>query len=278
VNPVSAFPKRVARLVRMHREKSFVVLILAVCFLSFDYQGALGISVGPKPPAPGWPAAGSDARAVLDREYDTVIQEIRARNQVEHMLFALKFSLVGGTLYVLFQQSFPGGLTPLPVLVAWAAVIAAAIVDLRLASNQAFIETLGLWVRQYEAGTLGPGGSALGWEAFLAGHLLDRTLYPALRISGQILTALLFLVAAAIFLLPAARLEEGPTLDAAASTVSRWAGMIGLVIMTMAAISLRRTVDSALPYIAAGVLAGFLVWCLSDRTQDDSPAAQAEAS
>lgn len=119
-------------------------------------------------------AANPDAKELPAAEYLTVTTEIRGRVEHEHLLFALKFALVGGILFAALQGILarPGGVTlertSFTALVVWAAVLAAALVDLRIAANQEFIRSLGRCVRRYEELQFGVDAATLGWEGFLA--------------------------------------------------------------------------------------------------------------
>lgn len=240
----------------------FLLLGLMVLVLSVDVLGLLGVGdpkgSGAMNVAPSrisaWKALDSDGRALLDREHEVVVSEIKMRIEQEHLLFSLKFGLVGAILWAFLQIPFKTGshfdATPFAALAAWSAVVAAAIVDLRVMSNQSFLVTLGSWTRQYEELALGANGATLGWEAFVADNLLSEPYYPALRVSGQILTALLFCVTSSLFLM---RTEED--VDPRATRISAAGAIVSIFIMTMAAISMRRDRHAVLLYVAAGFVA-----------------------
>jgi hypothetical protein len=238
----------------------FLVLALMVLVLSVDVFGLLGIGDGAAATdvvssrANAWRALDADGRELLDKEHETIVSEIRMRLEHEHLLFSLKFGLVGAILWAFLQAPFKTegqfDTTPFAALAGWSAVVAAAIVDLRVMANQSFLITLGGWSRQYERLLLGAGGATLGWEAFLADNLLGEPYYPALRVSGQILTALLFCVTSAIFLMR----PEGYS-DPRTSRISAAGAVVSISIMTMAAISMRHDSYAMLLYIAAGLVA-----------------------
>ena len=224
-------------------------LVLLVALLSVDLLGLFGLgdvkasraSVLTQVTITEWNKLDDGGREFLAKEHDTIVEEIRNRIEHEHLLFSLKFALVGGILYALLQGVFGRSeakieRTALAALTVWAAVIASAIVDLRLMSNQSFIVTLARWVRQYEELRLGTDGVSLAWEAFLADQLLSQPYYPALRVSGQVLTALLFGFCAVLFLL---RRETAN--DSATAFVSGACAVLSIVLMTMADITLRPT-------------------------------------
>jgi len=254
----------------------FLVLALLVLVLSVDVFGFLGIgssaAVTPPSTMAAWKGLNADARQFLDKEHEGVVAEIKLRIEHEHLLFTLKFGLVGAILWAFLQTSAKTGAhfdtTPFAALAAWAAVVAAAIVDLRVMANQSFLITLGGWSRQYEQLALGENGATLGWEGFLADNLLNRPHYPALRVSGQILTALLFCVIASIFLMR----PEGQS-DPRTARISAAGAMVSIFIMTMAAISMRR--DAMLLYIASGfvaiVVAAFLAHAARERGRSQTP-------
>jgi len=245
------------------RQQLLVVLSLLVLLLSVDVLGLIGANdskssdsvVMPPSTLAAWSAMDADARQLLAKEHEGVVAEIRLRIEQEHLLFALKFVLVGAILGTFLQTAFRNPdaefeRTPFAALAAWAAVVAAAIVDLRLMSNQTFLMTLGGWTRQYEQLTLGSKSASLGWEAYIADTLFNRSHYPALRISGQILTVLLFCFTAALFL-------ARPDADNSVLTarISGAGAIVAIAIMTMAAISIRRDPLAIFIYLAAGALA-----------------------
>lgn len=240
----------------------FLVLALLVLTLSVDVFGFLGVG-DPKASnamsaAPStlvaWKGLDADGRQLLQKEHESVVAEIKMRLEHEHLLFSLKFGLVGAILWAFLQTPLKTDANfdtmPFAALAAWSAVGAAAIVDLRVMANQSFLITLGGWSRQYEQLALGARGAALGWEAFLADNLLGEPYYPALRVSGQILTALLFCVTSAVFLMR----PEGQR-DARTTRISGAGAIVSIIIMTMAAISMRRDRYAMILYIAAGLVA-----------------------
>lgn len=260
----------------------FLVLALLVLVLSVDVLGFLGVGdpkgshamdVAPSTTA-AWQALSADGRQLLDKEHESIVAEIKLRIEHEHLLFSLKFGLVGAILWAFLQTpSKPTthfDATPFAALAAWAAVVASAIVDLRVMANQSFLITLGGWSRQYEQLTLGPNSATLGWEAFLADHLLGEPYYPALRVSGQILTALLFCVTSSIFLMR----PEGQS-DPRTTRINGAGAFVSIFIMAMAAVSMRRDRYAMLLYITAAVLAiavaAFLAHDARVRGRDAAP-------
>jgi hypothetical protein len=137
-------------------------------------------------------------------------------------------------------------------------------------ANQSFLITLGGWSRQHEQLVLGPNGATLGWEAFLADNLLGQPYYPALRVSGQILTALLFCVTASIFLMG----PEGQR-DSRTAQISGAGAILSIFIMAMAAISMRRDRYAMLLYLAAGVIAIAVAALLAHAARERGRAAAA---
>jgi hypothetical protein len=117
-------------------------------------------------------------------------------------------------------------------------------------ANQTFLVTLGGWARQYEELRLGANAVDLAWEAFLANNLLSQPHYPALRVSGQILTSLLFAFSGSIFLVP-----KDSDNDPATALVSGTCAVLSIGLMTVAAISLRPAGLAVWLYLAFGALA-----------------------
>src|SRR5205823_7343786 len=107
-----------------------------------------------------------EARGLLLKEYDTVVAEIRWRNEKEHDLYILKFSLIGAVLGAISfykgrdrYNRFNG---PEVALCFWAAVAVAAIIDVRLMFNAVIIADLGKWVQTLEGAVL--PRDIKGWE------------------------------------------------------------------------------------------------------------------
>jgi hypothetical protein len=258
------------------RMAAFGVLAILVVLLSVDFLGLLGagdmkVSQQRLPPSTvgEWNQLDDNARQFLDKEHDNVVEEIRRRIEHEHLLFALKFALVGGILYALLQGVFGRGggrieRTAFVALIVWAAVIAAAIVDLRTVTNQSFLVTLGGWSRQYEELRIGPKAVDLAWEAFLANNLLSQPHYPALRVSGQILTALLFAFSGSLFLVP----KESDS-DPATALVSGTCAILSIGLMTVAAISIRPSGLAVRLDLAFGALAMILSGLLAYTSKEN---------
>lgn len=258
------------------RAVAFGALAILVVLLSVDVLGLLGAGDHkesrarlPQSTVASWNSLDATARQFLDKEHDNVVEEIRRRIEHEHLLFALKFALVGGILYALLQGVFGKGegrieRTAFAALIVWAAVVAAAIVDLRTMANQTFLVTLGGWARQYEELRIGPNAVDLAWEAFLANNLLSQPHYPALRVSGQILTALLFAFSGSLFLVPKDRDN-----DPATALVSGACAILSIGLMTVAAISLRPRGLAIWLYLTFGALAMVLSAVLAYTSQRD---------
>lgn len=262
----------------------FLVLALLVLVLSVDVFGFLGVG-DPKgsktmdvaaSTTRAWQALDANGRQLLDKEREAVVTEIRLRLEQEHLLFSLKFGLVGAILWAFLQTPSKTGshfdTTPFAALAAWSAVVAAAIVDLRVMANQSFLITLGGWTRQYEHLALGANSATLGWEAFLADNLLGEPYYPALRVSGQILTALLFCVTTSIFLMR----PEGQS-DPGTTRISGAGAIVSIFIMAMAAISMRRDRYAMLFYIMAALMAMAVAAYLTHASHERGRAAVPEA-
>ena len=263
---------------------AFGALAILVVLLSVDVLGLLGAGDHKESRArlPGttvasWNALDANGRQFLDKEHDNVVGEIRQRIEHEHLLFALKFALVGGILYALLQGVFGRGdgrieRTAFVALIVWAAVVAAAIVDLRTMANQSFLVTLGGWSRQYEELRVGPDAVNLAWEAFLANNLLSQSYYPALRVSGQILTALLFAFSGSLFLVP-----RDSDNDPATALVSGACAVLSIALMTVAAISLRPAGLAIWLYLAFGASAMVLSSVLAYTSKANYRAADVQA-
>jgi hypothetical protein len=241
---------------------AFGVLAVLVTLLSIDFLGLFGAGDRkesetrlPEATVTKWRQLDDTAKQFLDKEHDNIVAEIGRRIELEHLLFALKFALVGGILYALLQGVFGKGEARIErnafvALIVWAAVVAAAIVDLRTMANQSFLITLGGWSRQYEELKVGANATDLAWEAYLANNLLSQPHYPALRVNGQIVTALLFAFSGSLFLIP----RESDN-DPATALVSGTCAILSIGLMTAAAISLRPTVLAVWLCLAVGAVA-----------------------
>ena len=151
-------------------------------------------------------------------QYQTATQEIRNRIEQEHLLFALKFTIVGGVLGVIFwmrkkdseeELEIPGTITrsPYVALCLWTAVAVAAIMDARMVFNVNIINELGGWVYTIESSVLPP---FQGWEHFYAQSKFKTSLAsPLLLIDRQLLTWVLFIVAFFLFVVePSIKSED----------------------------------------------------------------------
>ncbi|MGH9419557.1 MAG: hypothetical protein ACRD3J_06255 [Thermoanaerobaculia bacterium] len=257
---------------------AFALMAICVALLSMDVHGlggagdrkTSGLTVAPSS-RHAWQALDKGGQDFLDKEYETVVGEIARRVEQEHLLFTMKFGIVGAILYTFLQEAFRRGnmqfqRSAFGSLVAWAAVVVSTIVDLRIAANQSFIVTLGEWTRQYEELKLGVTADPLGWEAFLADRLLSQSYYPALRVSGQVLTVFLFAFTSALFFLP-----KDNDNDARTGFVSGACAVLSIFLMTGSAIN-RRTGSSAMwLYVAFGgiaiVLSALLALMSASRAQ-----------
>lgn len=139
-------------------------------------------------------------------EYRTVVGEIRERLSNENALFALKFTLVGAIIWMLFSvfgrrehdfQRFAQDRRAAVFLMT--ALLCGAIVDTRLRFNAKVIESLGDWVWCFErSAAAGTGGVSQPWEHFL--HIqLGKGSLPVMRYFCHFLTPLLFAVGLYLF-------------------------------------------------------------------------------
>src|ERR1041385_8166116 len=85
----------------------FGALAILVLTLSIDFLGPAGIADAKStvrfdlPPATtaAWKLLDASGRQMLDKEHDSITEEIRQRIGEEHLLFALKFGMVGAILW-----------------------------------------------------------------------------------------------------------------------------------------------------------------------------------
>ena len=155
--------------------------------------------------------------------HETAVQEIRERISQEHIYFALKFSIIGAILVVLFRLTRRGDIDQFlqmrrAALFFSAALLACGIVDTRLRFNSLIMETLGVWIKtQVEpcvealiksAGT--PPIHFEPWEGHF--HSAGNSLVVAtLRYFSVSLTALLYAVFLYLFIILPTRAHK-PTL------------------------------------------------------------------
>ena len=142
--------------------------------------------------------------------YNNAVKEIHQRIEHEHILFVLKFTLVGAVLSVLFKNSIYGSARLVeknddavrlqPAIVCWAAIAISAVVDVRMQVNLAVIRDLGIWVNSLEDAILVSG--VKGWETyFRESPLLTNAYSPLMLTDRQLLTWLLYVVTVYWFVL-----------------------------------------------------------------------------
>jgi len=139
----------------------------------------------------------------LKLSYNNAVKEIHQRIEHEHILFVLKFTLVGAVLSVLFKNSIFGSARLVeknddavrlqPAIVCWAAIAISAVVDVRMQVNLAIIRDLGIWVKSLEDAILVSG--VKGWETYFhESPLLTNAYSPLMLTDRQLLTWLLYVV------------------------------------------------------------------------------------
>src|SRR5687767_15849159 len=95
----------------LYQRVALAVLVILVALLSVDLLGLFGLgdsktsgaSVLTPSTTAEWNKLDDGAKEFLAKEHDTIVEEIRNRIEHEHLLFSLKFALVGGILYALLQ-------------------------------------------------------------------------------------------------------------------------------------------------------------------------------
>ncbi|HXU62351.1 MAG TPA: hypothetical protein VN962_11645 [Polyangia bacterium] len=176
------------------------------------YRGVVAPpDVAPPVPAPGETRPGGpSSEGIISEEYKSAAEEIRDRIGQEEILFALKFSLVGAIMAVLFsmfkkqERDFFEKLVQKRRAAAFfaAALFTAAIIDMRLRFNDKIIESLGHWVwcveRTFPQHAV-PWHGVAPWENFLFLQL-DKGANPLMRYSSHLLTSLLYGVAVYLFI------------------------------------------------------------------------------
>lgn len=149
-------------------------------------------------------------RSVFDgyplEAYKTATAEIRERINQEHILFTLKFTIIGGILLALFSMSksehFEAFIQRRRTAVFFsAALLTSSVVDIRLRFDIQMVETIGKWVRHIETRLHDP--QILGyqpWESFLHREMFGLGM-PVMRSFSLSLTALLYLVTVYTFVI-----------------------------------------------------------------------------
>jgi hypothetical protein len=145
-------------------------------------------------------------------EYKNATHEIGMRLEQEHLLFALKFTLIGAILGLIFRyypiRSEPprggaseggGGEADLGVLrticlCGWGAVVGCGLIDVRLQLNTRIITDIGAWIRNCLEAHLLPGPN-VGWETYFSEIGLSRnsSLSNFLNSDRLLLTGMLYL-------------------------------------------------------------------------------------
>jgi hypothetical protein len=146
--------------------------------------------------------------------YKTATEEIRERISQEQLLFALKFSIVGGILFALFSLSktdqFEDFIQRRRTAVFFSAgILASVIIDIRLRFDIQMVEILGKWISTVEANLhVTAEAGFLPWELFLKDEMHFVGL-PVMRCFSLSLTALLFLVTVYLFVVVPTGAYEG---------------------------------------------------------------------
>lgn len=138
--------------------------------------------------------------------YRTATAEVRERINQEQILFALKFTIVGGILLALFSMSkteqFERFIQRRRTAVFFsAALLTSSVIDIRLRFDIQMVEILGKWMKQAESNLHNQDALGYpGWETYLEKAMRGLGL-PVMRCFSLSLTALLFLVTVYIFVI-----------------------------------------------------------------------------
>jgi len=155
--------------------------------------------------------AESDNRQFLLKQYDTAITEIQMRLTQESQLFALRFSLVGAILALLFsdyllqvirvqrtnnsvqKQLGLHFFNSIPACCfCWAAVITSALIDNRVNHHGDFLTALGRWIAEYAEPAL-LNKDYKGWEQYLStSGVFSSKFYAILQLNTKLPTLVLF--------------------------------------------------------------------------------------
>lgn len=135
----------------------------------------------------------------LIASYNNAVNEIQNRIDQEHLLFVLKFTLVGAVFGVLFRKGIGVNDENIhPSLFCWAAVCISTIVDARMLVNVDIIQEHGRWINTIEQVVLTSG--LHGWETFYSSSpLFNNELSSLLLMDRQLLTWVLYATTVYVF-------------------------------------------------------------------------------
>lgn len=186
---------------------------------------------------------------LLMKQYEHAVKEIHDRLGQESGLFALKFTLVGAVLLMVFGagrdravkdrviQRIPS--SPPAAVFFWVAVTTSGIVDTRILFHVGVIVTLGQWIRAHVEPVM-LGNWTTGWETFVpdSDFFSERLqIYPLLRLNVLLLTLLLFTVALCIFFWrPTAVDPKGATRERLATDISCGGAFVSLGVFFLTGI------------------------------------------
>jgi len=183
-------------------------------------------------------------------EYKTATQEIRARIDQEHLLFALKFVLSGAILSIVFK--YYGGTVAKQdsidaeeldenksnnmralCLCNWTAVLICSIVDVRLQFNTRIIADIGAWIRDCLEPTYS-NPTVIGWEGYFfhVGLPKNSPFSDILNGDRPLLTGMLYLFSVFFFIyIPKATVGFDPRLSRDLLAISKLALPICVVLL-----------------------------------------------
>lgn len=200
--------------------------------------------------------------------YKTATAEVRERINQEQILFALKFTIIGGILLALFSMSkseqFERFIQRRRTAVFFsAALLTSSVIDIRLRFDIQMVEILGRWIKQAESQLHNP--SALGypgWETFLVKEMRGLGL-PVMRCFSLSLTALLYLVTVYTFVILPRGSYEG------IRRIFRACALVMFALLAFLGGSYEKgTWHIALAIASIGFLALFIAFALKKRRND----------
>jgi hypothetical protein len=190
-------------------------------------------------------------------EYKKVTAEIQERIYQEQILFALKFTIIGGILLALFQLSkredFEEFIQRRRAAVFFtAALLASVIIDVRLRFDLKVVETLGSYCTNLA--TQYPD-MRNGWEMLFKKEM-DRSVFPLMRNFSLSLTALIYSVTVYLYII----LPSGAHRDT--WKVVKPAAILIFVLLTIVGVSYSRQgeIGNAIASIVLGVLGLACLW------------------
>lgn len=159
-------------------------------------------------------AISNDNSEFVSAQYQNAVTEIRLRLEHEHLLFALKFTLAGGLLGMIFKfanesnSKFKKVISEkssiLFAVACWSIVAVSAIIDVRAEFNAHIIALLGGWISYIELCAM--PDNLIGWEHYFKEK--ETPLFNLIHMDRQLVTWVLYMVTLYIFVVAPVRSDK----------------------------------------------------------------------